>query len=899
MRALTLVLRVGVAGLALAGAGFVIADYPVLRLPLVMALGLFALVLWWRPPVWLIVIPALIPILDLTPWSGRLVVNELDAFVLTAIAMTWLRLWPPTINAATLTLWSLLVVTGSVSILLGWHALGVGVGVSDLAYFLPENAWRVGKALLFAALLLPGMVAIESRAPHSTIHHLAKGLQLGIAFLAVSAFWERGGFAAALEWQGARELAAVLLSFSGSYRITGLFSGMHTGGEAIDGYLSLALPFAVYAMARARTTVGRLLGIAIVAGGLYALAATFTRTTYFAVAVALLMLILLAAYINRNVYRQWAGTAFGLVGAVIVLTLMFFTVRVYLGFQPLFAGLLCFAAVLLSARHRSTRTFAVLGLGALLALFFFGYEMVDEFRESTSATALMTFGMTLSACLVLVLGAFWMGTVTRERVSGLNFLTGLMVMIVAWGLLLPIAGGWGVAERFAQTRDDSATRTRHYSDVWELRGPDVLHQLFGSGVGTFPLRYTRAKRSETVPPSYRQNTGDTRFLTLEPSELTLTQRVSIPAKSHYRVGVRIRSHTSGARLRYRVCGRNILYFAGMGCPGGSLEPTTAGTWQELTGRGRAGEVGVAGRWGWPMTLHLEADRGAIDLDVVTLVADGKAVLRNGDFEEGLDRWFVVSDYDHLPWHAKNNYLHLLVEQGWVGLALFMLLTLYCIFKSARGVLGGVVPAAVGLVSIVGFSLVGILGSPLDMPPIAFLFYVICAASSTLVWSKSEPTTPRRSRRRRQDRVAVATQPEPPDPPLTDSREINRLRFDVDHRRLRISDTSVNETLLDWSFAEIRQVAVRLNRERVVPLTLGQTDAAQRELLRSALQALSVPQQDDEERRIELLIEPTAAEPPALVQLYLRIGDRRFTHTRFEQTCTELDALVAALALAER
>ncbi len=49
---------------------------------------------------WLLLLPALLPIVDLAPWTGWLTFEEFDIFVLGAAAGAWLRHgWMPGLSA--------------------------------------------------------------------------------------------------------------------------------------------------------------------------------------------------------------------------------------------------------------------------------------------------------------------------------------------------------------------------------------------------------------------------------------------------------------------------------------------------------------------------------------------------------------------------------------------------------------------------------------------------------------------------------------------------------------------------------------------------------------------------------------------------------------------------------
>jgi O-antigen ligase len=103
---------------------------------------------------------------------------------------------------------------------------------------------------------------------------------------------------------------------------------------------------------------------------------------------------------------------------------------------------------------------------------------------------------------------------------------------------------------------------------------------------------------------------------------------------------------------------------------------------------------------------------------------GRSILANSDFSADMARWFFTSDHHHLPYHMKNMVLHVLFEQGIVGLAVFGLLVLAALMRSLSGrrAYHPLAPAIVG--AIVAFLVVGLFDSLLDVPRVAFLFFLV-------------------------------------------------------------------------------------------------------------------------------------------------------------------------------
>jgi hypothetical protein len=172
-------------------------------------------------------------------------------------------------------------------------------------------------------------------------------------------------------------------------------------------------------------------------------------------------------------------------------------------------------------------------------------------------------------------------------------------------------------------------------------------------------------------------------------------------------------------------------------------------WQHRAQTFNNGEVG-AGTWltSRPVqfSLYNPAPGTVIQVDNVRLLdAQGQDLLKNGDFSNGGDFWFFKSG-DHLFWHAKNLWVHLLFEQGWLGMVVFTLLLILALVRLARGVLLGNLDATVLLASVGAWIVVGGVDSLVDAPRIALLVYATLFIGAA--WG-AEPRAPiKQSRRRR-------------------------------------------------------------------------------------------------------------------------------------------------------
>jgi len=139
------------------------------------------------------------------------------------------------------------------------------------------NSLRVFKSLGFALLLSPLLQHDLQHDAARAARWLAAGMVAGLGVVACTALWERAVFPGVFD-------------FSTHYRSVALFWEMHVGGAALDAYLALAAPFAVWALRQARRPVAWLAGAGLLLVVVYAALTTFSRGVYLAVAAPMLLL---------------------------------------------------------------------------------------------------------------------------------------------------------------------------------------------------------------------------------------------------------------------------------------------------------------------------------------------------------------------------------------------------------------------------------------------------------------------------------------------------------------------------------------------------------------------------------------------------------------------------------
>lgn len=239
----------------------------------------------WRPSIWLFGVPALLPLLNFSPWTGWLMVEEFDILLLATLAGGYINFASGDgrfgFAAKGLRFAVGWFVVSAVAGLLGLYRGLVDAGSFSMSWFGgyadASNSFRVFKSLGFALLLAP-LLSLELRRDQTlACRHFAVGMVTGLTVMALAALWERAAFPGVFD-------------FSTHYRTVALFWEMHVGGAAIDVYLAISTPFAVWALLEARRPVIWLGAAILTLLVVYVALTTFARGVYLAVAVPALML---------------------------------------------------------------------------------------------------------------------------------------------------------------------------------------------------------------------------------------------------------------------------------------------------------------------------------------------------------------------------------------------------------------------------------------------------------------------------------------------------------------------------------------------------------------------------------------------------------------------------------
>jgi len=293
--------------------------YPIAPMLLAAAIAAYALVLLRYPLAWLVVVPALLPVLDLAPWTGWHALDEFDAVVLTSLAIGLWRL-PHAVDRARYAGWGFwLPFVGFCVSFLGSAVIGMWPlhAIDTNALGNPNDSYA-GLGLAKALVLACGVAFLFRRqaatAPQAQ-SKLAAGVVVGLIGASITVMIERQAYAG-------------LTDFGATYRAVGMFSTMQTGGAHLDAFLLFAMPFAGIWALQTRQNWQRLLALASIAAGSYAVMMTFSRAAVAALALQAVVIVVYAVWAKRqsrpriNVMATTSIAAIAIIGVIVAPVLL-------------------------------------------------------------------------------------------------------------------------------------------------------------------------------------------------------------------------------------------------------------------------------------------------------------------------------------------------------------------------------------------------------------------------------------------------------------------------------------------------------------------------------------------------------------------------------------------------
>lgn len=356
-------------------------------------------------------------------------------------------------------------------------------------------------------------------------------------------------------------------------------------------------------------------------------------------------------------------------------------------------------------------------------------------------------GVYLATLIALV---FMAATALRWRIrpalgwlSPRRAVVALLLLLGAEALLV-LGGGSFMATRLARSDADMVSRVVHWqSGLGLLKSP--RDWALGLGFGRLPAHYSRAVEGGEFPgqaawhrdaqerPSVELAgpASDLRLL----GYFSLTQRVDlVPGAAPYRVRVRGDSAQEPGALVVSLCESHLLHdfrcqsrrlsLDELPAGGQGLEVELVGESFEPFGRPGLRAQGVLALT--PAQLGIEPLR----IHSVELFdGQGRQLLRNTGFAQGLQHWLPATQGHFLPWHIDNLYLDVLIERGLLGLVALGALAIWGGLAAWRRLRTGDPMAWVFAASLGGLLSLGAVISVTEVPRVMLILLLLCGAST--------------------------------------------------------------------------------------------------------------------------------------------------------------------------
>jgi hypothetical protein len=729
---------------------------------------------------------ALVPVVGFANWTGWLTFEEIDMLILASAAggyAAWAfarsvasevssgeSRYAPLLSIFSIVLIALFLASTVVALERGLTAAGNLRFDFFQGYQEPLNSLRIFKSFAFAVLMTPLLLG-ELRKPDG-FDRFGAGLTAALGLGALVVLQERLAFTG-------------LLEFSDDYRVTGPFWEMHIGGAALDGFLALTIPFAVREAIRNASKVGFVAAMAVLGLATYACLVTFSRGVYVAIPISLFVLIALWSRHRLHLDRGalWLVLAKAVVFTICVAICAFVVFRGG-GYRSVLAVFvtLGFAIPVDAALRRTSLMDWLAAAGIALLVAALGWMLASVLPKGpylvftlatvaicvtltldrplpTRALATMTIAtwLWLAFCATDIAG-YWGGASAHRDSIGVMAVLALVVLGASrtarsvwpqqrreqlamvglvglvFGAVAVFTAGAYMGSRFSSSRGDLDLRLRHWSDG--LGRMHDLDWLIGKGLGRFPATSLFEAHDATSPGTYAlvQRNGES-FLSMTGPHmpyvgfeelLRVSQRVTLEPNTNYIVVARVRAPQKTG-FHMEVCEKQLLYHAA--CQ--TTDPQLAAgmnAWHDLEFRFNSGAMGSSS-WLTPKPVYFSVglyDIGAvIEIKSLRMIgSNGVDALANTDFSERTAHWFSASDRYHLPWHIKNLALDVLFDQGAIGLALFALLVGAALLRTSLGRAHRHPDAPFVAAALVGYVVVGAFDSLLDVPRVAFVFYLV-------------------------------------------------------------------------------------------------------------------------------------------------------------------------------
>lgn len=634
----------------------------------------YCIFLWFKPAHWLIVFPVFTVLVDLVPWTGAFLFNELDVFIISTFTLVAIRQGVTLGNKRAFYFLIALLCSLAVATLFNVSSLPTGSSNTPNPYYSFDYAIKVLKGFVYAFLIAVIAFAQYQQNPTKMKKNMFLGSWLGSLILFIIVLWERHTLVTLVNFENWWSVAASLLDFTSSYRVTGLLSDMHTGGEAFDGILMALFFINLMSLSFYSKSNKKYLALLALLLVTYCILVGFTRATYAAIFVGTCFYGVVTWRHNVHKFSISRWEIFAYCG-VLLLCFGVFKLSGFGGFAVTILMLLALAtAAIIAARMKLAPVYVYamqvpLILGAIyMAL---AQQGASKWVEQTGITSAILAGAIVAIALLLL---FIFANFKRHIAFKAVSLTSLAV------ILSLVFGTYQFNSRVGSTYADIFTRFAHWQTVVDSSNTGWMTTFIGNGMGAFPYNYVLSEPDVLKQVGSFQVAKEQLVLGFG-GDLTFAQRVKIPERKTLNVQFdAVSKETDEAIIELAICQRNIIYSSNFNanCLRKSVKvnrDATSPSFQiEMPLSGLKHLDSPLFQWPWTFAVTNLTEGEIIYLDNLRLTQVGSPVnlLNNADFANGTSYWFFYNDYEHLPWHIKNIYLAIFYQAGVIGLVFLFL-----------------------------------------------------------------------------------------------------------------------------------------------------------------------------------------------------------------------------------
>jgi hypothetical protein len=310
--------------------------------------------------------------------------------------------------------------------------------------------------------------------------------------------------------------------------------------------------------------------------------------------------------------------------------------------------------------------------------------------------------------------------------------TGLAaVMLMA---AIPIYQSEFVQSRMSSANADLGARQAQWNDALAIQDPGWGTALFGMGIGRFPeTTYWRSTLYPRAGQYQLAHEKDNTYLRLGSGDtIGVEQLVSLIPGQTYTLKMDVRPSRPNTKIAIPICEKWLLTSGNCLWPSFDLGKAF-GAWRSVETRFTNTDL-LAYPWyaHRPVKLALTYDvaQSTIDIDNVKLqTTQGRDLIQNGNFSQGLDHWFFAAESTlHAHWRIHSLFYGVLFDQGWFGLLALGAVVVFAIVRSARKGLRGDAISGASCAALSGFLVGGLFDTPIDTPRILMLLLMLTLTS---------------------------------------------------------------------------------------------------------------------------------------------------------------------------